>query len=150
MSVLTWIDEFAPGPASEVPREQAVAWALRKWTGLRHGNLAKHKVHRDANALGRIVICDIPDEPKTGQVEFDSDDNPICLSYAPEATYESCSKCPVAKTLGRPCLWPLHEGPKEMEGVQPREWDLALDGDPEPMISALKKALTAHVEKETK
>ena len=128
MSLTTWIEEFAPGGINRAKTTttdtEDTQWSLQKWKGLRPENLAKHGVDKGSN-----VINDIDTE-----LEINSTSCPLCTTYVPNG----CVGCPlyVARD-GLNCYEDQNVEPYEIGPY--REW--VMNGDPEPMIALLERAL---------
>lgn len=60
MSAKSWLKEYYPTRAREVPEEDAVAHSLQKWIGLRKSNLARHKLNKPPIEVngGTCALCE--------------------------------------------------------------------------------------------
>lgn len=94
MSLESWKREFYPVSADFVEPANALAHCLRKWIGLRPGNLAKHGLKKIADS---IMIQELGDEERTFHVHGAS--CALCVHYFENG----CAGCPLAYHLGRPC-----------------------------------------------
>lgn len=128
MSIETWKLEFYPVPAdvfTPVERRrlllQAIEHSIRKWTGLLPRNLQKHNVAVKNGLVVNTNGC-------SGSIEISSKTCALCKRY------NSCTKCPLYKSLGTYCDNGAHSPYRKF----------TLGDDPKPMIKALKKALKAH------
>jgi hypothetical protein len=118
MSLTTWKEKFYPIPAHEVPACDAVAHSLKKWTGLRDANLAKHGL----SSQGIYMY----NENGTHEFSIDSSTCALCEHYIDDDN--DCPNCPLAQTLGRRCD----------DAYGPYTHFVTFDG-PGPMIAALRK-----------
>jgi len=108
MSKETWLKEFYPIPADEVPENEAIKHSLQKWYGLREENLKKHGLLSPP-----ISIC--------------SKTCALCEQYISRG----CRNCPLYQFNERPC----DEGDGEKLSLfLAYDWQY----DPEPMIAALE------------
>ncbi len=127
MSLKTWKDEFYPVEADKVEgRLEAIQHSLVKWVGVRGDNLKKHKVKLIGTSLAGT----------RGSIGIDSYSCALCSLYL-RTSKVRCSECPlVAIRGGCSCDTKLDLG----EGLSPYHY-FALEGNPEPMIELLEKAL---------
>lgn len=138
MSAETWRAKYYPKPASAFVEEGnpefldmkgALEHSLRKWEGLREGNMEEECV--DAVSTGIY-------EDATGAVvvRVTMEYCALCLvaeHINGECNATMCGHCPIHKALGMACD-DLHSG-----DISP--WHTFLHSrDPEPMIDALIKA----------
>lgn len=137
MSIKTWKEEFYPvAPKKRMSTLEAIEHSLRKWEGLRKSNLKKHDVFKiffgdnivesDSSEcfLVNSSTCALCQKFYKSEISRDEDGNFVSLS--------NCAKCPLAKVLENPCD---HGEEKSPYG------EFVNNGNPAPMISALKKAL---------
>lgn len=117
MSIETWMAEFYPVPADQVPREEAIAASLGKWKGYR-------KEARDEHGTDGLPPC--------------SDSCPLCAHYLVEGG--KCGDCPLFKLRGMSCDRPLFHA--EI-GLRSPYAAYIVARDPEPMIALLEAALAA-------
>lgn len=131
MSFETWMDEFYPVDAVDVPKNEAVAHSLRKWRGLTQENLEKHGVTLD----GRVVR-----EPYTHDLMrslwIDGYSCALCIYYHPVPG--ECSSCPLYQYLGYSC--DTYDYPENRIGPY-AQWSGGRFSDPLPMIEALEACL---------
>jgi predicted RNase H-like HicB family nuclease len=133
MSLETWKAEFYPTPAAECPAHKAVAHALRKWTGLRTENLARHGLYREKD-YSSIRFYGSRDESAARMV-ISSDNCALCVHYIDD----SCTGCPLRDALDDKCY-------AHATGQTLSPWAEWIDNhDPEPMIAALTALLVQGV-----
>jgi hypothetical protein len=125
MSLETWKREYYPVPAHEVPAGRPAVWhSLRKWGGMRPGNLAKHGCyidrHDDVSDMGSISLV------------IGSESCALCEHYLVNKPYSSgtCKGCPLYKANH-------HRRCDDGDGSPWRQRHRTV----EPMISILKRAL---------
>ncbi len=125
MTLSTWKAEFYPIEASKVRgKRKALKHSLRKWIGLRKGNLEKHGGEA---YQGDLRFAD-------GIFEVDSDSCALCELYV--GLQGTCEKCPLlAAHAGTRCD---HQNKGE---VFTPFADFLENSNPEPMIRLLRKAL---------
>lgn len=113
MSLKTWKEEFYPIDAGYVSEEDAVEHSLRKWIGLRKGNLDKHSVSN-----GYLGVSDGDD-----YVYIDSSTCALCQRYFDDEAVNECASCPLFDLLGKRCdngdaspfvIWGECENPEPM------------------------------------
>lgn len=124
MTLRTWKKEFYPVDAAHPMTErQAIQHSLKKWEGLLKINLKKHKMED----IGSFVS-----DSKGYYFEVDSSTCSLCEKYFHKVG--TCEGCPLYKSLGsRKChSWLTLNSPYS-------EW--LNNGDPKPMIRALRKTL---------
>lgn len=127
MSANSWLAEFYPVPASQVPRDRALAHSLRKWIGLLPKALRKHGcyiIHGNVYSKHKITkVLDIVDESCA-----------LCWNYRPPHTRAvSCGDCPLNKEgKGRGALIGCFE-----------PWGAWCNRNPRPMIKVLRAAYEA-------
>lgn len=128
MSLASWIEEFYPTEADQVPDSEAIAHSLRKWKGLRFANLAKHDGEKDG------VVISFSD----GHFMIDLDSCALCQCFLNEGLHgnAACEDCPLAVVRrGTPC-------DDLMDGESTSPFLHWIDcGDPKPMIKWLELAL---------
>lgn len=90
MSLETWKEEFYPIDAEYVSEEDAVEHSLRKWIGLRAGNLAKHNLDHH----GKRIF-----DTNGAYIWISESSCALCIHYI----NEMCDNCPLAALLGHPC-----------------------------------------------
>jgi hypothetical protein len=135
MSIKTWMKEFYPVPASTFNRTEiektnkqktlkAVKHSLKKWQGLTEKNLTKHGCVYNTN------IYRVEDSTRTNQFSIDSGSCALCFYF-----YNICEDCILFKVRGCAC-----DEYKDTEPYTPYAF-LTHEGNPNPMIALLKKAL---------
>ena len=125
MSLKTWKEEFMPTEACDTSKEEAYDHVLRKWIGLREENLRRHGLRRFYASI-RGKYNDIP-----YSMSVDCSTCAFCLHYLKPAGV-GCGSCPLFKSLGASC--------DRRDGGYPARSpydEFLLDGNPEPMISAI-------------
>ena len=113
MSTESWMKEYYPVLAENVPEESALAHSYLKWCGLLPENLCKHDV----------AVVDY----KVGDLEIDSSSCALCKHYL----YSACSGCPLAfvDAAGN-------------RGSCEKEYNIWLmEQDPQPMLDRLSAAI---------
>lgn len=138
MSLVSWKKEFYPVPAKEVSKRDAAAHSLQKWLGLREASLQKHGA----------ALCSADDYWSSRNVIVDESGDRLYVNCASCAlcvwflgknavtSSEACSRCPLSKVRGGiPC-----DKARDDEEQSPY-FRLCDDGDPEPMIRWLRKAV---------
>jgi len=137
MSLASWKAEFYPVTASRIKTVLgAVKHSLRKWKGLRAVALRRHGVED----LGGYVRQ--PDNPLLKP--FPINDSTCALCRILDAgdprpvQWRDCQRCALTQARGGcPCTAPAPEEPEDRS-----PWLMfTRDGDPEPMIKLLEKAL---------
>lgn len=91
MSLNTWMKEFYPVNAEEVPREDAISHSLRKWEGLQPEALAKHKVKFKATE-GYI-------QDRHSSLDIDDSTCALCAHHIDA----NCESCPLQILLDGRC-----------------------------------------------
>lgn len=135
MSLKTWKAEFYPvAPKKSMTTKEAIEHSLAKWIGLRKKNLKKHEVGIFSNNM----LANLSHE--TGFLEIDASSCALCKKfYAPDSVFVDdevgCPNCPLRNVLGEVCDADPSESPYCV---------FIENGNPEPMIKALKKALKEH------
>ncbi len=129
MSLKTWIAEFYPVEAKDVPPEKAVEASLLMWRGASQANLERHGMRKMA---GEYVLCEEDDE--CAWFGFRVGTCSLCVHYGAPCEHES-PHCPLAAASfaaggAHPCF--------SDNGAYERWSDT---GDPEPMIRLLQAAL---------
>ena len=120
MSLQTWKNEFYPIPADKCRKKDAVVHSLRKWIGFRPENLARHE-------MGVLDIM--------GRGPLGADGCALCHKFE----FGDCELCPLALARdGVPCNDANDEYGEDSESPYSHFLD---NGDPEPMIAFLEKAL---------
>ena len=123
MSLKTWKKEFYVIPASKCPRNMAIHHSLKKWIGLRAKNLEKHGMKKHT-MLFIISEAEIKENFKgRGWFRISSRSCALCHYFM------DTDDCPI--TVDFPCFGDC--------ALAYNVW--VEEGDPEPMISKLKKAL---------
>ena len=129
MSLATWKREFYT-PMSKVNKRDAAAASLRKWEGLRPGNLKRHAVEwLDTYLRDRVSPEDILDINDTSCA--------LCWYFlGPVGEPFPCGACPLSIVRGGVAC------DLEMinEGIAPYHYGSECQ-DPRPMIRWLKKAV---------
>lgn len=101
MSLKTWKKEFYPKkPSKKMTAREAVEHSLKKWTGLLAHNMEKHGI------VISVFGVDDPGKDILDAFLIDSSTCALCVKYLDyEATShkQSCEKCPLSQTLGKPC-----------------------------------------------
>lgn len=116
MSLKTWMKEFYPIDAHEVPREDAISHSLRKWEGLQPEALAKHKVTFKATE-GYI-------KDRHDSLDIDESTCALCAHHLDTR----CKWCPLQLLLGEPC-----DTPGQPYSVARQEKDI------QPMLDSLMR-----------
>lgn len=135
MSIKTWKSEFYPKPVEETSPEEAILHSLRKWEGLRPENIQKHSVN--INCFGNIY------DDRYNRFNVDNRSCSLCHHYYDDIkdADERCDACPLSIVRGgKSC-----ESATDTEniGMCLPPWNQYTEnGNPEPMIFWLKKALT--------
>ena len=114
MSAKTWLKEFYAVSADKVSKAKAGAHCLRKWLGLTHEELKRHKL-----VYSPIVV--------------NSSTCAYCTHYLRIVHIDGCVDCPLHKVLGHDC--------DALQGNPPYN-KYAMSGNPFPMIDALREAIT--------
>lgn len=116
MSEESWIAEFYPIRAKEVPKEQALEHALQKWRGLTIAGLERHG------------LCKAP-------IIVDSSTCALCTHYYDDES--DCAECPITIEDGQNCDERRSDGYERPRRNSP--WVASKSGErPEPMISLLE------------
>ncbi len=130
----SWYKEFYPTDAdSDEASKSPISHSLRKWIGLRKENLSRHDVHLDFHA--------IKSEDGHTCLSIDADSCALCaVYYETKSRVGKCVECPLYQIRGASC-----------DTIYGEDWDedtpespyhrLVNDGDPEPMIKLLERAL---------
>lgn len=129
MSLETWKAEFYPvEPSPEMTDLEAVEHSLRKWEGLWKENLEKHGLIASSSTIREK-------ENDCERFEIDGESCSLCVKYISRDFNRSCGKCPLKKVNDEtPCdLW--NDSEVSIYG------EFGKNGNPEPMIKGLKKAL---------
>lgn len=142
MSLETWKAEFYPIPAwrsnQETDLKVSIAHSLKKWTGLRPENLARHKVRISGRRSWQAVIPagdpdiqqgELEGRKRPGSLLIDASSCSLCLRFF------SCTPCPLYHELGGNLC---DEDAPHFKGPY-MSW--VLDTNPEPMIQALTRTL---------
>jgi len=130
MTIETWKQKFYAAEASVVGNDTdvvALRHSIKKWEGLRPGNLERHGLRVDC---ARIV--------DVGGVNFhiNSESCALCRKYIFFNEQASCVPCPLYKVRGGVAC------DKDVDGDDPSPFDTWRDrADPEPMLHWLRKAL---------
>lgn len=125
MSLATWKKEFYPVPASRVSKKNALAHSLRKWLGLFKTALKRHGLEKG---------CSIIQDSVGEGLWIDDTTCALCKYFEDtQAGCPGCPGCPLAKSLGRNCC-------SNVIGDSPYR-AFIWQGNPRPMISALRKAI---------
>lgn len=82
MSEQTWMKEFYPVDACDVPADKAIKHSLVKWRGLRKESLRKHGLTQPP-------------------IEVNDESCALCKNYILEVS--DCSDCPLKQFLGNRC-----------------------------------------------
>lgn len=113
MSIESWMREYYPVLAENVPKESALAHSYLKWCGLLPENLCKHDV----------TVIDY----KVGDIEIDSSSCALCK----HSLYSACSGCPLASVDAA--------GNRDSCEEEYRIWLMVQD--PQPMIDRISAAI---------
>ena len=113
MSVESWIREYYPVIAGNVPKESALAHSYTKWCGLLPENLCKHDV---------TVI-----DNKVGYIGIDSSSCALCKHYLCPA----CSGCPLASI----------DAASNFNSCDAEYEIWCMEQDPQPMIEKISAAI---------
>lgn len=130
MSLETWLAEYYPTPANEVPEGEALDHSIRKWLGLRAENLSKHKV----TLLDTVIFDDddIEDEPHDELgISINGDTCALCEhhhEYDGSLSILTCPTCPIVVATGEACSGKPGSAYSEF----------CTDRGPEPMIRLLQ------------
>jgi hypothetical protein len=135
MSLASWKAEFYPAPVSRIKTVTgAVEHSLRKWKGLRAAALRRHGVE---DLVGYVKQ---PDNPLLKPFPIDDSTCALCwiLDAGDRTQWRDCQRCVLTQARGGyPCTAPAPEEPEDRS-----PWLMfTRDGDPEPMIKLLEKAL---------
>jgi hypothetical protein len=131
MSLESWKKEFYPVPADQVKgMVNALKHSIKKWTGFRPENLAKHDLST------QTALIKDPTDPN-----FFKDMGKSCalcvLYHDKKGSYDhSCAKCPIVKTRESRCDVAVES---EQGGSPYRNFMLL--GNPEPMLELLEQTL---------
>ena len=139
MSLETWQKKFYPKtPTARLSKLAAIQHSLTKWVGLRRNNLIRHGlwvIRTGWNVYIGACVEGVDDD----RLEIGSDSCALCVKYLDPNTSGvevDCKKCPLYHArAGIPCT---------AAGVSQKRSPYASwvwEGDPEPMIKALKKTL---------
>lgn len=131
MNYKDWLQKYYPIPASEAQGTDLdlIDHCINKWEGL-----------KDAESYALSFMGDLYDQDSDVALYVNGDSCALCYKYYDhDCPDHPCTKCPLARSLGRPC-----DSDRENEGV----FFLAKAVDPQIMIDALKIA-RAMVENET-
>jgi hypothetical protein len=114
MSVMTWLKEYYPVAASQVPEAEALEHTKRKWVGLRLRNLQRHGLSQPPIPVNSATCA-------------------LCTHYLPRAAGDPCTECPLYKVRqGVRC-----DTATRTEEMSPyRAWK---DNNAEPMIGWLEQ-----------
>lgn len=132
MSLKTWKAEFYPVSASTAARKGKVAaieHSIQKWKGLTKANMKKHKVKHDSYG-----VFDMKDEDAfmaDEHLAFTDDTCALCKKYYHSSLGITCGSCPLFQVVGVSCG----------DGYGDPFSAFVDDGNPQPMIRALTKAL---------
>lgn len=131
MSKQSWLDECYPIQASQVPVEDALQHAHRKWLGARPEVLTKHGL----------------DEPP---ISFNTETCALCFywrHYDEPWDGVRCIECPLYKTRGAPC-------DRNNPGLDPQPStpysEYSKWRNPEPMIALIEAAIATTTKPEGK
>jgi hypothetical protein len=120
MSLQTWIDEFYPVPANEVPEKHALGHSIIKWIGLQPENLARHNVVRS----GRDVYGSDADR----RLSIDDETCALCRFHIRPRYGLLCKTCPLHIAIGG---FDCDDG---LRPAAPNPYGAFVDGDPAPML----------------
>ena len=120
MSEQSWRNEFYPVPAGQCPKEDALAHSVLKWRGLLKRNLKKH-------------LLRLP------PISVSAGSCALCQHWYGEGECEGCS---LAEYLERSCY-------RNTDCASPYTAYMT-NGDPQPMISALRATQNALQQAEEK
>lgn len=122
MSIESWLKEFYPLKASEVPEGAALLHSLKKWTGFREKSLRRHRVTLFGETL---------EDTKGHCFTISGDTCSLCVHYQKDSL---CFGCPLYKARGGHAC-------DDTTGPGGSIYDKFLwNGDPEPMIRLLRKS----------
>lgn len=133
MSLQTWINEFVPEPP-HVPKTDLhrLKRDLNKWIGLRPDNLIKHAVVVKPR-FKRVEDGVRPDD----YYYINGDSCSLCYQYYKTTASLSCKHCPLKEVRGVSC-------DNTLNGEQISPYGMWIhNGNPEPMIYLIEKALEA-------
>lgn len=127
MSLATWKKEFYPIPASRVKKADALAHSVRKWLGLRKAGLKKHGLQRYREGIAE-------DDCGKGLLTIHAETCALCRAYFDRTG--GCDQCPLYQSRSF-----FSCGDVDPYNEQTSPFDSWVDeGDPNPMIAALRKA----------
>lgn len=133
MSNDTWLAEFYPKPAADVPADEAVAHSLQKWRGLKKENLGNHDIYYPP-VTTNAATCALCQLYYAGELGDDQDPS------------EKCGKCPLKMVRGAVC-------DSKLPSERSSPWAHRKTDDGASMIKWLEKAAeyerNEHEEKET-
>jgi hypothetical protein len=131
MSLASWKAEFYPVPASEIKTvREAIEHGLRKWKGLRPGELKAHGL-----VLSGAVLQS-PGDVEEPSVPITSSSCALCHLCADKRGSVHCHPCILTEIRGRACDRAI--GATESRSPYANFLE---NGDPEPMIALLEQAL---------
>lgn len=120
MSLESWKEEFYKTPAEGVKKGKALDHSLRKWEGLKKGNLRKHGVGLESGSVF---------DQDGGCLDIDGNTCALCFHYN-RSFRNGCEGCPlVIVRNGEGC-----------DSGKDHPYGKFLDGDPLPMLRLLRKA----------
>lgn len=93
MSLRTWLNEFYPISAADVPIEMALAHSIRKWEGLQPHNMERHGVCLTDNHEVTNIQPVAEEEP--AYLSINSSSCALCCHHAGSA----CLGCPLVLVL---------------------------------------------------
>ncbi len=130
MSLQSWKNEFYSIPADQCPVDEAINHSIRKWTGLRAENIARHGL-RFSQSLLQV------DESSKSRLDIDSSSCALCHHYMrnPEGDYNNCSACPLYQARNNTSC------DKRMPGESFSPYLIGtVQDNPEPMLQWLEVA----------
>lgn len=121
MTLISWLNEFYPVEIDDLDSDQKayLEHSIRKWTGLRPENLAKHGMEFEKDG-GWIEEIDMPMQI----FWIDASTCALCRAY--QESSNDCTICPLYALLDSRC---------DQDEMPFSIWSET--GDPEPMIKAL-------------
>lgn len=134
MSIASWKKQFYPITAKAAAKQgdlEAAEHSLQKWEGVAAKHLAAHGLEKVGSRL----------QGGGSFFYFDGKTCSLCERFYDAAVdvenYTGCRTCPLAQTLKRPCTWMNEDGSDSFGPYE--QW--VEDGDPQPMIAALRKTV---------
>lgn len=132
MSLETWKAEFYPIPADKVKKKDTLEHSLRKWEGLRKENLEKHEM--------KLSGARLTGQDGLGYLLIASESCALCVVAGKEALGEMRPPCACASYCGKCPLYKLDKTSCDFGEGNPYKV-FSIEGNPEPMISLITRAI---------